>query len=74
MTDVDDFGGVAFDHRIAEHAGTIARHFDIEPILDDIDDFIDDETHGAAAIGEHEDGLRAVLLEARIACRCAAAA
>ncbi len=63
MADVDDLGGVALDHRVAEHAGAFARHFDVEPILDDIDDLIDHEAHGAAAIGEHQDRLRAIPLE-----------
>ena len=32
-------------------------------LLDDVDDFVDDEAHGAAAVGEHQDRLRAVFLE-----------
>ena len=64
MADVDDLGGAAFHHRVAEHAGTLARHLDIEPLLDDVDDLVDDEAHGAVMIGEHQDRLRAVLLDA----------
>src|SRR5580700_4753789 len=35
MADVDDLGGVALDHRRAEHAGHAARHLDVELVLDD---------------------------------------
>jgi hypothetical protein len=64
MADVDDLGGAALDHGIAEDARTLARHLDVEPLLDDVDDLVDDEAHGAAMIGEHQDRLRAVLLDA----------
>ena len=63
MADVDDLGGAALDHGIAEDAGALARHLDVEPLLDDVDDLVDDETHGAAVIGEHQDRLGAVLLD-----------
>ena len=31
----------AFDHGIAEQARTIARHFDVKPVFDDVDDLVD---------------------------------
>ena len=37
-----------------------AADLDVEPFLDDVDDLVDDEAHGAAVIGEHQDRLGAL--------------
>src|SRR6266568_7134740 len=58
VSDVDDLGGLAADHRAAERAGSLARHFDVQPVLDDVDDLVDCESHRAAAIREHQERLR----------------
>ena len=64
VTDVDDFGRMSLDHGIAEHARTVAADFDLELVLDDVDDLVDHKPHGAALIGEHQDRLRAFFLQA----------
>ena len=67
MTDVEYLGGAAFDHGRAEHARSVARHFDVEPVLDDVDDFVDHNAHGTAGVREHQDRLRAVAFEPGLA-------
>ena len=57
MTDIDDLGRLALDHRRAEHARHVAADLDVEPLLDDVDDLVDDEAHRASGIGEHEQRL-----------------
>ena len=54
MTDVDDLGRFAFDHSRTENAGLLARDFDIECVLDDVDDLVDHERHAANAVGENQ--------------------
>ena len=63
MRDVDDLGGAALHHRIADKARTFARDLDVEPLLDDVDDLVDDEAHAPAAIGKHQNRHGAILLE-----------
>ena len=55
------------DHRRAEHAGAVAADLDVELVLDDVDDLVDHEAHRAAAVGEHQQRLRAsrLMLHAR---------
>ena len=60
VADVDHFGGLALDHGRAENAGGGSADLDVEPFLDDVDDLVDDEAHGAAVIGEHQDRLGAL--------------
>ena len=66
VSDIDDLSGVALDHGIAEQAGTIACHLDVELVLDDVDDLVDHKSHGAAVRREHQDGLGAFLLQAAL--------
>src|SRR5271170_49747 len=66
MADVDDLGGAALDHSIAEHTRALACHLDVEPLLDDVDDLVHHEAHAAAAIGKHQDRLCAILLDATL--------
>ena len=56
---------VALPFTIAEptRPGAVARDLDVEPLLDDVDDLVDDEAHAPAAIGEHQKRRGAVLLE-----------
>ena len=42
VRDVDDLGGLALDHRRAEHARPLAGQLDRQPLLDDVDDLVDD--------------------------------
>ena len=63
MRDVDDLCGAALHHRIADKAGNVARDLDVEPLLDDVDDLVDDEAHATAAIGKYQNRHGAVLLE-----------
>ena len=63
MRDVDDLCGAALHHRIADKARTLARDLDVEPLLDDVDDLVDDEAHAPAAIGKHQNRHGAILLE-----------
>ena len=62
MGDVDHLGGLALDDRGAENARRGARQLDIEPLLDDVDDLVDHQAHGAALVGEHQQRLRAAAL------------
>ena len=52
-----------FTTAIAEDPGSVARHLDVEPLLDDIDDLVDDEAHGTTVVGEYQDRLGALLLD-----------
>src|ERR1700722_15689125 len=63
MRDVDDLGGAALHDRIADKARTFARDLDVEPLLDDVDDLVDDEAHAPAAIEKPKNRHGAVLLE-----------
>ena len=36
-----------------------AGDLDVEPLLDDVDDLVDHQTHRAAVVGEHQDRLGA---------------
>ena len=45
--------------RRADDARRVAADLDVELVLDDVDDLVDHEAHGAPAIGEHEQRLRA---------------
>src|ERR1700722_14518032 len=63
MRDVDDLGGAALHDRIADKARTFARDLYVEPLLDDVDDLVDDEAHAPAAIGKHQNRHGAILLE-----------
>src|SRR5579862_517789 len=64
ITDVDDLGSMALDHSVTEHARPFTRHFNVKSIFHDIDNLVDDEAHGAAAVGEDQDRLPALLFEA----------
>ena len=63
MRHIDNFGGGAFDNCVAEHAGTFAGYFDVQPLLDDVNDLVDDKSHRSALIGEHQYWLRTVRLK-----------
>ena len=39
--------------------GRVAADLDVELVLDDVDDLVDHKAHRAAAVGEHEQRLRA---------------
>ena len=74
MADIDNLRGAALHHRVAKDPGSVARHLDVEPLLDDVDDLVDKESHGTAMIGEYQDRLRALLLDGGLLCRSAATA
>src|SRR5215470_15241364 len=59
MADVDDFRRLALDDGRAQHAGGFAHHLDMECVLDDVDNLVDNEPHGAALVGEHQERLHA---------------
>ena len=44
--------------------GRVAADLDVEPVLDDVDDLVDHQAHRAAAVGEHQQRLRALALDA----------
>ena len=46
--------------RPSRAGGLLAAELDVEPLLDDVDDLVDHEAHGAVAVGEHEKRLRAL--------------
>ena len=39
--------------------GVSLDHLDLQRVLDDVDDLVDHETHGAALVGEHQERLHA---------------
>jgi hypothetical protein len=45
MRDVDDFGRLTLDHGRADETRLFARKLNIEPVFDDVDNLVDDETH-----------------------------
>src|SRR4051812_37529729 len=63
MADVDDLGGLTLDHRRAEHARALAGELDVEAFFDNVDDLVDDQRHGAALIGEHQQRLYALAFD-----------
>jgi hypothetical protein len=54
MRDVDDVGRLALDHGRADEARLLGRQLDVEPVVDDVDDLVDHEAHGAIVVGEHQ--------------------
>ena len=59
VADVDHLGGLALDHGRAQNAVLGARNLDGEALLDDVDNLVDHQAHGAAVVGEHQDRLAA---------------
>ena len=55
--DVDHIGGVAGDDRRAKQARAVAGEFNLQNFIDHVDDFIDHQTHAAAAIGDSAAGM-----------------
>jgi hypothetical protein len=49
-SDVDDFGDVASNERMAEYARSIVRHFDIEPLFGDVEDLVDKKPKSSGRI------------------------
>ena len=58
MPDIDDFSCVPSHNGGAEHPGIFARNLDVKCVVDNIDDFIDDERHGPAAVRKYKEWLR----------------
>ena len=59
---VDDVGRLARDDRAAEVPFLVGAELDAELVLDDVEDLVDDEPHGAVAIGEDQDRLASFCL------------
>ena len=60
VADIDDLCRLALHDGRAEHTHRFAAaDLDIEPLLDDIDDLVDDEAHRTSGVGEHQQRLRA---------------
>ena len=66
MRNVDHLGGLALDHGRAEHARPIAAEFDLQPILDNVDDLVDQETHRAFLVGKDHERLRSFIADADV--------
>src|SRR5262249_21435372 len=66
VADIDDFGCLAADDGGTEHARIFARDLDVEVVLDNVDDLVDHQRHGAAAIGKHQQWLCALTLHTHV--------
>src|SRR5262249_25293923 len=66
MADIDDLGCLTADNRATKHARIFARDLDVEFIFDNVDNFVDHQSHGAAAVGKHQERLCALTLYAHV--------
>src|SRR6516165_620859 len=57
VADVEHLGGALADDGRAEEAGHLGGQLDLEPVLDDVDDLVDEQTHGPPVLGEYQHRL-----------------